>query len=286
MAEYWKPATLKSSNAGKLLWACVYKAKCKTSAKPLSLITGFTDWLFFNWTSNIFNIRREVVEMVLLTENCNSSCQGKAWDFQANENKEVPLIILQSHRWISEGANQMPFIQNPHHTVLQGGTLSAVWPPTEKKFKNLSMGVAHCIPTHTLDYLMRTQLYILNQDSLMTSITQTTISGEHNQIPKTNGKAYGEKKETNLSHTVRYPRAMMIKLLHTPVARWAMLCPQGPHNLTKNPETQKESEKLEYIRSLQKHEKLICLQICLIFKLDLPNILAWRNADVKLQMDT
>jgi hypothetical protein len=79
---------------------------------------------------------------------------------------------------------------------------------------------------------------------------------------------------------------MMIKLLHTPVARWAMLCPQGPHNLTKNPETQKESEKLEYIRSLQKHEKLICLQICLIFKLDLPNILAWRNADVKLQMDT
>jgi hypothetical protein len=81
------------------------------------------------------------------------------------------------------------------------------------------MGVAHCIPTHTLDYLMRTQLYILNQDSLMTSITQTTISGEHNQIPKKNGKAYGEKKETNLSHTVRYPRAMMIKLLHTPVAR-------------------------------------------------------------------
>jgi hypothetical protein len=36
---------------------------------------------------------------------------------------------------------------------------------------------------------------------------------------KKNGKAYGEKKETNLSHTVRYPRAMMIKLLHTPVAR-------------------------------------------------------------------
>lgn len=155
MAEYWKPATLKSSNAGKLLWASVYKAKCKTSAKPLSLITGFTDWLFFNWTSNIFNIPREVVEMGLHTENCNSSCQGKAWDFQANENKEVPLIILQSHRLISEGANEMPFIQNSHHTVLQGGTLSAVWPPTEKKVKNLSMGVARCIPTHTLDYLMR-----------------------------------------------------------------------------------------------------------------------------------
>jgi hypothetical protein len=89
----------------------------------------------------------------------------------------------------------------------------------------------------------------------------------------------------NLSHTVRYPRAMMIKLLHTPVARWAMLCPQGPYNLTNNPPIQKDSEKLENIWSPQKNQKENWLQKWLIFQIRFTKHPAMKQWGVKLQMD-
>jgi hypothetical protein len=65
-----------------MLENCCGPVSTKQNARPVQshfhLSLGFTDRLFFNWTSNIFNIPREVVEMGLHTENCNSSCQGKA----------------------------------------------------------------------------------------------------------------------------------------------------------------------------------------------------------------
>ncbi len=150
----------------------VYKAKCKTSVKPLSLITGFTDWLFFNWTSNIINIPREVVEMGLHTENCNSSCQGKAWDFQANENKEVPLIILQSHRFIRRGKPKA--LHTACTSYSPAGWYIIYHMTSDKKIsKTSAWALLIVFPCALLIIWWETGLYILDQVSLMTSITQT-----------------------------------------------------------------------------------------------------------------